>query len=100
MISPLYSAAAVPKLAFLVNEQNAKEITANVKCAGSLHGSQAGNHEQDVWSSIGTPSSVVTRTGSDELSVEVGNEGDTSPKTISASDRSSWPAELEFSASA
>jgi hypothetical protein len=55
-----------------------------------------GTTEQDVWSSLGTPSSVVTRTGSDELSVEVGNEGDTSRKAISASDRSSWPAELEF----
>jgi hypothetical protein len=41
-----------------------------------------GTTEQDVWSSLGTPSSVVTRTGSDELSVEVGNEGDTSRKAL------------------
>jgi hypothetical protein len=55
-----------------------------------------GTAEQDVRSSLGTPSSVVTRSESDELSVEVNNGGDTSRKSISASDRSNWPSELQF----
>jgi hypothetical protein len=55
-----------------------------------------GTAEQDVRSSLGTPSSVVTRAGSNELSVEVSNGGDTSSKSISANDRSNWPPELQF----
>jgi hypothetical protein len=46
-----------------------------------------GTAEQDVRSSLGIPSSVVTRAGSDELSVEVSNGGDTTSKSISANDR-------------
>jgi hypothetical protein len=109
---------------FSFHEQNAKKSPANVTrlvltvalivsalisgCDRKVHADyelnaqdrfkavKLGTTEQDVWSSLGTPSSVVTRTGSDELSVEVGKGGDTSRKAISASDRSSWPAELEF----
>ena len=55
-----------------------------------------GSAEQDVRSSLGTPSIVVTRTGSDELSVEVRSEGDTNRKSNSARDRSNWPSELRF----
>ena len=67
-----------------------------LKAQGRFKAVKLGTSEQDVQSSLGTPSSVVTRTGPDELLVEVSDGGDTNRKSISASDRSNWPAELRF----